>query len=103
MPPTLASCVVACRLLSSGCRLFAAYGLCALASEWTSNHGAVARLPFRLVHVRDPTADACHLLIGQRDNGALTKVAGAPAQMLQLIVTATSHLGFSCSVREDKR
>jgi hypothetical protein len=53
--------------------------------------------------VRDPTADACHLLIGQRDNGALTKVAGAPAQMLQLIVTATSHLGFSCSVREDKR
>ena len=34
---------------------------------------------------------------------APTKVAGATAQMPQPIVTATSHLGFSCSVREDKR
>jgi hypothetical protein len=89
-------------------RLFAAHGLCASASEWTSNHGAVARLPFRRVDVRDPTFDApgeaCQLLIGQRDNGAPpTKVAGATAQMPQPIVTATSHLGFSCSVREDKR
>jgi len=38
-----------------------------------------------------------------RQRRAPTKVAGATAQMPQPIVAATSHLGFSCSVREDKR
>jgi hypothetical protein len=38
-----------------------------------------------------------------RQRHAPTKVAGATAQMPQPIVAATSHLGFSCNVREDKR
>jgi len=69
--------------------------------------GPLARLPFRLVDVATRPSMRLARPASSSSGSATTarshEGCRRDAQMPQPIVAATSHLGFSCSVREDKR